>query len=139
MTPAPAGPRWGALRDRPYLLLTALDGLMAVQFKVLTVAVPLWLVGQTDAPRWLVFGTMLTGTVIVVLFGVFGLGAGLAETLGPGLLIALCIGWGRPGWYVVGVLFALTGAAAPVAVRRARRAERSGPVAAVPQRVSAGG
>ncbi|NKQ28835.1 MFS transporter [Streptomyces galbus] len=219
--PAPAGPRRGALRDRPYLLLTALDGLMAVQFKVLTVAVPLWLVGQTDAPRWLVSGTMLTGTVIVVLFqvrasrgvdspeaggrayrragfaflvscalialaagvpawaaatlllsgvvvhtvgelwhsaagfevsfalappaatgqylGVFGLGAGLAETLGPGLLIALCIGWGRPGWYVVGVLFALTGAAAPAAVRRARRAERSGPVAAVPQRVSAGG
>jgi MFS family permease len=193
------GPRRIALRDRPYLLLTALDGVMAVQFKVLTVAIPLWLVGATTAPHWLISGTMLTGTVIVVAFqvrasrgvdsptacgnayrragvaflvscalislaagipawaaatllvaavvvhtigelwhsaagfevsfalapqhatgqylGVFGLGAGLAEALGPGLLIALCITWGRPGWYVVGALFLLTGLAAPPAVR----------------------
>ncbi|MCX5365689.1 MFS transporter [Streptomyces sp. NBC_00124] len=199
--PAADGPRWSALRDRPYLLLTVLDGIMAVQFKVLTVAIPLWLVDFTAAPHWLVSGTMLTGTVIVIAFqvrvgrtvdspeaggrayrragaaflvscalvslsaglpgwaaasllltavvvhtvgelwhaaagfevsfsfaprhatgqylGVFGLGAGLAEALGPGLLIALCIGWGRPGWYVVGALFLLTGLAAPAAVRRA--------------------
>ncbi|MEV6165403.1 MFS transporter [Streptomyces sp. NPDC052052] len=205
VTPEPvaAGPRWIALRDAPYLLLTALDGIMAVQFKVLTVAIPLWLVGVTAAPHWLIPGTMLTGTVIVVAFqvrasrnidspeaggnayrragvaflvscvmislaagisawaaatllitavvvhtigelwhsaagfevsfalapqhatgqylGVFGLGAGLAEALGPGLLIALCISWGRPGWYVVGTLFALTGLVAPRAVRWARR------------------
>jgi hypothetical protein len=199
--PVTEGPRWTALRDRPYLVLTVLDGTMAVQFKVLTVAIPLWLVDFTAAPHWLVSGTMLTGTVIVIAFqvrvgrtvdsptagghayrragvaflvscslvslsagipgwaaaalllaavvvhtvgelwhaaagfevsfafaprhatgqylGVFGLGAGLAEALGPGLLIALCIGWGRPGWYVVGALFLLTGLAAPVAVRRA--------------------
>jgi MFS family permease len=49
--------------------------------------------------------------------GVFGLGAGLAEVLGPSLLISLCIIWGRPGWYVVGALFTLTGLAAPLAVR----------------------
>jgi hypothetical protein len=53
--------------------------------------------------------------------GVFGLGLGLAETLGPGLLIALCIGWGRPGWYVVGALFAVTGLLAPMVVRWAQR------------------
>jgi hypothetical protein len=68
--PATGGPRWIALRDRPYLLLTVLDGMMAVQFKVLTVAVPLWLVGATRAPHWLVSGTMLTGTVLVVVFQV---------------------------------------------------------------------
>lgn len=39
----------------------------------------------------------------------------------PGLLIALCITWGRPGWYVVGALFLLTGLAAPPAVRWALR------------------
>ncbi|MEV6833962.1 MFS transporter [Streptomyces sp. NPDC051133] len=205
VTPVPVtgGPRRIALRDRPYLLLTALDGVLAIQFKVLTVAIPLWLVGATTAPHWLVSGTMLTGTVIVVVFqvrasrgidspeaggrayrragvaflvscsmvslsagppgwaaatllltavvihtagelwhsaagfevsfalaprhatgqylGVFGLGAGLAEAFGPGLLIALCITWGRPGWYVVGAVFALTGLAAPAAVRWARR------------------
>ncbi|MFD1934851.1 MFS transporter [Nonomuraea mangrovi] len=203
--PAPVahGPRRLALRDRPYLLLTALDGIMAIQFKVLTVAIPLWLVVATTAPHWLVSGTMLVNTVIVIVFqvrasrsvdspaaggiayrragvafliacslislsagmptwaaatllmtavvvhavgelwhsaggfevsfalapehatgqylGVFGLGAGLAEAFGPGLLIALCITWGRPGWYVVGALFALTGLAAPFAVRWAQR------------------
>ncbi|WP_189711783.1 MFS transporter [Streptomyces phaeofaciens] len=200
--PAAGGPRWIALRDRPYLLLTVLDGIMAIQFKVLTVAIPLWLVGATTAPRWLISGTMLTGTVMVVAFqvragrdidspeaggnayrragvafliacslislsagipawaaatllllavvihtvgelwhaaagfevsfalapehatgqylGVFGLGAGLADALGPSLLIALCITWGRPGWYVVGAMFALTGLAAPLAVRWAQ-------------------
>ncbi|MFE2876848.1 MFS transporter [Streptomyces roseus] len=201
VTPLPttAGPRWIALQDRPYLLLTTLDGIMAIQFKVLTVAIPLWIIGATTAPHWLISGTMLTGTVIVVVFqvrasrsidspsaggnayrragiaffiacsmismsggipawaaaallitavvihtvgelwhsaagfevsfalapqhatgqylGVFGLGAGLAEALGPGLLIWLCITWGRPGWCVVGTMFALTGLAAPLAVR----------------------
>ncbi|MGI5487027.1 MFS transporter [Microtetraspora malaysiensis] len=205
VTPGPtvSGPRWIALRDRPYLLITALDGLMAVQFKVLTVAVPLWLVAATTAPHWLVSGTMVLNTVIVIVFqvrasrdidspaaggsayrragvaflaacslislsagrpawaaaallmtavvihtlgelwhsaagfevsfalapahatgqylGVFGLGAGLAEALGPGLLISLCITWGRPGWYVVGALFAVTGLTAPLAVRWAQR------------------
>ncbi|MFE9116346.1 hypothetical protein [Streptomyces sp. NPDC007172] len=29
--------------------------------------------------------------------GVFGLGAGLAEAVGPALPISLCITWGRPG------------------------------------------
>ncbi len=51
--------------------------------------------------------------------GVFGLGAGLAEAVGPALPISLCITWGRPGWYVVGGLFTLAGLAAPVVVRRA--------------------
>lgn len=201
------GPRWTALRDRPYLLLTALDGIMAIQFKVLTVALPLWLIEATAAPRWLISGTMLINTGIVIALqvragrtvdsptagggayrragvaflvscslislsagtpawaatallmtavvvhavgelwhsaagfevsfalapehatgqylGVFGLGAGLAEALGPGLLIALCITWGRPGWYVVGALFALTGLVAPLIVRRAERQRRA--------------
>ncbi|WP_406287174.1 MFS transporter [Embleya sp. NBC_00896] len=204
---AAGGPRWIALRDRPYLVLTALDGVMAIQFKVLTVAIPLWLVAATTAPHWLISGTMLVNTVIVIAFqvragraidspaacggayrragvaflvscalislsagvptwaaatlliaavvihtvgelwhsaagfeisfalapehatgqylGVFGLGAGLAEALGPGLLISLCITWGRPGWYIVGALFTLTGLAAPLAIRWAERHEHT--------------
>lgn len=188
-----------ALRDCPYLLVTALDGVMSIQFKVLTVALPLWLIEVTNAPRWLISTTMLLNTAIVIAFqvrasrgvntpsaggrayrrsgvaflascsllsltagvpawvavtlmltavlshaigelwhsaagfevsfalapdhatgqylGVFGLGLGLAETLGPGLLIALCITWGQPGWYVIGTLFTLTGLAAQLAVR----------------------
>ncbi|MFE5912158.1 MFS transporter [Streptomyces wedmorensis] len=214
VAPAPVarGPRWIALRDRPYLTLTALDGVMAVQFKVLTVAIPLWLVQSTTAPHWLVSGTMLTNTALVVglqvrasrgidsprsgglayrragaaflgscalvplaagapagvavavlvaavvvhtvgelwhaaggfevsyalapphatgqYLGVFGLGAGLAEAVGPALLIALCVGWGRPGWYLVGALFALTGLLTPLAVRRAEAARAPEPAPA---------
>ncbi|MFF9896404.1 MFS transporter [Streptomyces longispororuber] len=212
--PAAPGPRRAALRDGPYLVLTVLDGVMAVQFKVLTVALPLWLVEATTAPAWLVSGTMLVNTVIVVALqvrasrgvdspaaggrayrrsgvaflascvlislaagppvrvavtlvltavvvhavgelwhaaagfevsfalappdatgqylGVFGLGAGLAEALGPGLLLSLCVTWGRPGWYVVGALFAVTGLAAPLAVRRAERSRRGGQALVAP-------
>jgi hypothetical protein len=212
--PAAGGPRWAALRDRPYLLVTALDGIMSVQFKVLTVALPLWLVGATSAPRWLISATMLVNTAIVIAcqvrasrgvdnpaaggrayrragvaflvscsllsltagvqawvaaalmltavvvhaigelwhsaagfevsfalaperatgqyLGVFGLGLGLAETLGPAVLIALCITWGRPGWYVVGALFVLTGLAAQFAVRWAGR-HAAGSVSAAPR------
>ncbi|MEV0114069.1 MFS transporter [Streptomyces sp. NPDC050844] len=206
--PTVSGPRWIALRDRPYLLLSALDGMMAVQFKVLTVGIPLWLVGATTAPHWLISGTILTSTFIVIVFqvrasrsidspaaggnayrragvaflvscslislaagipawaaaalfitaavihtvgelwysaagfevsfalaprhatgqylGVFGLGAALADALGPALLISLCITWGRPGWYVVGALFAVTGLAVPFAVRWAGRRQDTG-------------
>ncbi|MEV0717939.1 hypothetical protein [Asanoa sp. NPDC050611] len=215
VTPEPVtdGPRRVALGDRPYLLLTAVDGIMAIQFKVLTVAIPLWLVTATRAPAWIVSGTMLVSTLMVVAFqvrasrgidsptaggrayrraglaflascslisltraipawaaaallltaavvhtvgelwhsaagfevsfalapveatgqylGVFGLGAGLAEALGPSLLIALCISWGTAGWYVVGAMFALTGLAAPAAVRwaQARRSVPARPTA----------
>ncbi|MFC4913998.1 MFS transporter [Actinomadura gamaensis] len=217
--PADGGPRWIALRDRPYLVLTALDGMMAVQFKVLTVALPLWLIAATSAPHWLIAGTMVTNTVLVVglqvrasrgvdspaagggayrragvaflvscslmslaagvpawtaaallvgavvvhtlgelwhaaagfevsfalapehatgqYLGVFGLGAGLAEAFGPGLLISLCITWGRPGWYVLGALFALTGLVALPAVRWAQRRRDAAPATAAPSDAAA--
>ena len=161
--PGRGGPRWIALRDRPYLLLTGLDGVMAIQFKVLTVAIPLWLVSAASAPRWPISATMLTSTAIVVsqvrasraitssdaggrayrrtgvafsglvlphlvgrrvpvwlavtvllagfevsfalapghatgqYLGVFGLGAGLAETVGPGLPSRCASRGGVPG------------------------------------------
>ena len=59
----------------------------------------------------------MLGVVTGQYLGVFGLGLGLAETLGSGVLIALCITWDQPGWYVVGALFTLTGLAARLAVR----------------------
>jgi MFS family permease len=202
-TPSRAGPRWGALRDRPYIVLTLLDGVMAIQYRVLTAAVPLWLVDRIMAPGWSVSVVMLVNTAIVVLFqvrvsrgitvpsaggrafrragfafllaavvislmvdvpvwlvlvllpiaviihtvgelwqaaagfelsfalapreavgqyqGLFGMGLGLGITLGPALLIALCIEWGVPGWWVVGGIFALTGLAVPPVVRWAER------------------
>ena len=209
--PSTDGPRWIALRDAPYLVITVLDGVLAVQYRVLTAAVPLWLVSRTHAPHWSVSAVILVNTVIVVFFqvrasrnvdtpqagavalrragvaflvacgllsllggvptwavlalllaatvvhtvgelwhaaggfelsfslapehavgqyqGLFGMGLGLGQTMGPALLITLCIGWGVPGWWVVGAMFALTGLAVPAATRWA---ERTRPAAAQP-------
>ncbi|MGW3044443.1 MFS transporter [Kitasatospora sp. NPDC001159] len=198
-----SGPRWVALRDRPYVLVTVLDGVMAVQYRVLTAAVPLWLLDQASVPRWSVSAVMLVNTAIVVSLqvraskgidtpragavafrragfafliscgaislmpavptwvglalllgavvvhtvgeiwhaaggfelsfslapaeavgqyqGLFGMGLGLGVTIGPALVIALCVTWGTPGWWVLGAVFALTGLAVPAAVRWAQR------------------
>ncbi|WP_225860878.1 MFS transporter [Streptomyces triticiradicis] len=126
LTPVPTtgGPRRIALRDRPYLLLTALDGIMAVQFKVLTVAIPLWIVDATTAPHWIVSATMLTGTVIVVAFQVrVGRDVDSPATGAHAYRradVAFLIARGRPGWYAVGAVFVLTDLAAPPAVRWAQ-------------------
>jgi MFS family permease len=65
--PAPAaGPRFVALRDRGYLAVTALNGILSFQFVILTLAMPLWLVGHTGAPRWMVSPLLLCNTLLVV-------------------------------------------------------------------------
>jgi MFS family permease len=194
-----SGPRWVALRDYPYIALTFLDGVLAIQGQVQTVAIPLWLTGFTLAPRWIIAASVVVNTVIVVILqvraskkissahegghamrragfmllisciiisvtghlsavgaaalilvaviiqtvgelwyaaggfelsfglapenaqgqylGVYGMGAGLANSFGPALLTALCIGWGIAGWVTVGILFAAAGLLMPTAVR----------------------
>lgn len=62
--------RRGALTDRPYLAVTALNALMSLQFAVLTVGIPLWIVRETSAPHALAGATMLLNTILVVLFQV---------------------------------------------------------------------
>ena len=59
-----------ALRDRPYLLVTGLNSVLALQFGMIEVGLPLWIVGHTAAPRVLVAATLVTNTVFVVLFQV---------------------------------------------------------------------
>ena len=71
--PAPDVPeaaRRSALRDLPYLAVTALNALLAVQFAVLNVGIPLWVVRETDAPRAVVAAAMIVNTVLVVAFQV---------------------------------------------------------------------
>jgi len=208
-TSAPvSGPRWVALRDYPYITLTLLDGVLAIQGQVQTVAIPLWLTSFTAAPRWILAASVVINTVLVVVFqvrasrqitsaheggramrragftlliscvvisvtghlaaasaaalilaaiiiqtagelwyaaggfelsfglapehaqgqylGVYGMGVGLANSFGPALLTALCIGWGMAGWVTVGILFAAAGLLIPPAVRWAE-ATRSSP------------
>jgi hypothetical protein len=58
--------------------------------------------------------------------GVTKLGNGLADAAGPSVLGFLCLGWGAPGWLVVGGVFAVIGLAVPRVVRWAER-ERLAP------------
>ncbi|MGO4618215.1 hypothetical protein AB4305_32690 [Nocardia sp. 2YAB30] len=62
--------RWIALRDRPYLALTALDGVLSLQYRIQSVALPLWIIGATTAPRWSIAGIDMLNIAIVVLFQV---------------------------------------------------------------------
>lgn len=62
------GPR--ALANRGFLGLSILNGLMSTYGVVLTVVIPLWLVEQTDAPRWTLAWLFGTNTVMAVLLQV---------------------------------------------------------------------
>lgn len=62
--------RFGALADPPFLAVAALNGILAIQFGLLDVAVPLWVVGHTNAPAAVVSALMLTNTVLIVVFQV---------------------------------------------------------------------
>ncbi|MBP2047981.1 MFS family permease [Streptomyces griseochromogenes] len=195
--------RWIALRDLPYLSVTVLDGLMGMQYAVLVFALPLWLVGDTHAPRWFISAALLTNTLMCVLLqvrasrgidtaddagramrragltflfstalfammeglpgwaaglivlpaaaihtvgelwqasagfelsyglaaphaqgqytGVYNMGFVFANAVGPPVLGALCITWGRPGWFVLGAIFASLGLVIPGVVKWAER------------------
>jgi hypothetical protein len=64
------GPRLVALRDRPFLVVTALTAVMALHYGLMDVALPLWIVERTSAPTWVVGVLVLANTITVVLFQV---------------------------------------------------------------------
>jgi MFS family permease len=65
--PAPPGTRrWVALRDKPFIAYTVLNGVMSLQYAVITFALPLWIATETSAPRWMVGAVLLVNTLGVV-------------------------------------------------------------------------
>ncbi|KAA0110640.1 MFS transporter [Mycolicibacterium sp. P1-5] len=65
--PAPPGTRPGvALRDKPFVAYTILNGVMSLQYAVITFALPLWIAMKTDAPRWMVGAVLIVNTIGVV-------------------------------------------------------------------------
>lgn len=60
-------PRLLVFRDRRYVTLTALNVVVFMHFSLLEFAVPLWVVGHTEAPRALV-GVMLAINTLAVAF-----------------------------------------------------------------------
>ncbi|SCG36673.1 MFS transporter [Micromonospora inositola] len=208
--PAPThGPRLIALRDRPFLAFTVLDGLLSMHFGLINIALPLWIADHTAAPNWLVSGCMLVNTVIVVLFqvrasrgtedlagaaraarragaviavacalfaasggaptpvavalllagafvhvigelwhaaagwgisfglapahaqgqyqGAYGMGMQLGGMIAPVVVTTLAVGWGVPGWLLLGALFLLLGLLVPPVVAWARRSRPAEP------------
>ncbi|MET9315353.1 MFS transporter [Kribbella sp. NPDC003505] len=63
-------PVWIALRDRGYLAVAALNAAMSIHYAVLDVAIPLWVVEHTEAPRWTVALLLSINTGVVALFQV---------------------------------------------------------------------
>jgi predicted MFS family arabinose efflux permease len=59
-----------ALKDRRFLGVTALNGILSLHFVLQNVAIPLWVVKETNAPRWWVSVIMLVNTIGVILFQV---------------------------------------------------------------------
>ena len=67
----PRGPgRRGILRDPPYLAVAVLAGLISIYNTALVVGLPLWIVGHTDAPRWLFAVLMIVNTTLVIVLQV---------------------------------------------------------------------
>ncbi|GAB1640070.1 MFS transporter [Krasilnikovia sp. MM14-A1259] len=215
---AESGPRLIALRDRPFLAFVVLDGLLATNFGLFEVALPLWIAGRTDAPRWMISVVFAVNTVTVVLLqvraargtdtlagaahasrragfalltaclifpltagtqhaltitllivaalahvagelwysaGGWGISFGLApdhahgqyqgtyamghqfgQMIAPAVVTTLTLGWGTPGWLLLGAAFATVGCLVPPVVRRAvARASRRSPASEEPARV----
>lgn len=87
-----------ALRDRPFLLVSAANAALTIHFELLSFALPLWVVLRTDAPPWAVSGVFVVNTALVVLLQV-RVSASAREVLGAtrqvrvagGLLVASCL------------------------------------------------
>lgn len=63
-----AGKRAGVLRDRPYVVLSLLNGLLIMHMELLEVGMPLWVTGHTDAPAWLTSVLLFTNVLVAIAF-----------------------------------------------------------------------
>ncbi|WP_407991234.1 hypothetical protein [Kitasatospora sp. CMC57] len=96
--------------------MSVLNGLLGLQFSMLEVGVPLWVVEHTDAPRVLVAVSLIVNTVLVVLLQVRATRGTEEPTAAArifrrgGLLIAACLliglAHGLPGWLAAVLLIA---------------------------------
>ena len=108
---------FAALRDRPFLAVSLLNGVVVSHGVLMTVTVPLWLVTRTDAPHALLAWLFAMNTVVAVLLQVPASrgaetvdGAVRAERRAAVVLLAGCVvlmasHW-TSSWETVGLLAA---------------------------------
>jgi MFS family permease len=90
--------RLTALRDRPYLYVAGLNGVLSLHMSILAIAVPLWVVLHTQAPRAVVGPLLVVNTLLAVVFQVrvtrgtdTVAGCCTAMRLASGALVACCV------------------------------------------------
>jgi len=59
-----------AIKDRKFLGVTALNSVMSLHFVLQNVAIPLWVIRETNAPQWWISAIMIVNTGAVILFQV---------------------------------------------------------------------
>jgi MFS family permease len=108
------GPRLVAVRDRPYVSIVALNSLLCVHNGLLEIAVPLWIVRHTSAPRVMVAVIFVLNTAMCVLFSVpasRGIddikSAGRALRRSGALFLVSCVIYGLAGGRSAGVAIVL--------------------------------
>jgi MFS family permease len=101
--------RWGALTDRAFVAYAAHNALMSMQYFVMLLPLPLWIVSRTSAPRWSVGALLLLNTLIVTTCQIrvgrsvttISQGGSALRRAGLMFLVSCCaIGFaaGLPGW-----------------------------------------
>ncbi len=62
--------RLAVLRDRPFMAVALLSGLLTAHQTLYLTVMPLWILTHTDAPKTIIAGLVLLNTVLIVLFQV---------------------------------------------------------------------
>ncbi len=103
-----------ALRDLPFVTVAGVSSVLAMHYWILELAIPLWVVDHTEAPRALVAVVMVVNTVMVVLFQVSlakrvtTVDAAVGATLLSGLLfVVACAVFGASAGVSAGLATAL--------------------------------
>lgn len=96
---------WVALRDRPYMGVALLCGLVATHRSLMTLALPLWVTTRTDAPDAVVAALFLAGTALSIALQVRAShgtdtveGARRAARLGAGFVAPACVLFASAAW-----------------------------------------
>ncbi len=103
------GPRWVVLRDRPFVVLTLLNGVLSMNLGLFTVALPLFIAARTDVPVALYSVLVLINTISATVFqvrvsrGTDTVAGSATAQLRSGVLLAGCcalfaLADGRPTW-----------------------------------------
>ncbi|MFC6287297.1 MFS transporter [Nocardioides sp. GCM10027113] len=117
LPPSPARaagePRLAVLRDRPFVAVTVLNGLVAMHFVVMELGIPLWIAAHTEAPKSMVAVLLVLNTVAVAAFQV-RLTRGVDDVPASARAMVVGCAWIAAGFVIVSFSAGTTAAVAVV-------------------------